>query len=293
MKFELKTLDSYEDDDLVEELKRVSHLVNGRLTMSKFDEHSKVHSSTVRNRFNGWGNALTKAGLENNISPQARVITENEIIKLAKDIAQKLNTKFLTNKQFTKHTGIGQKVILTRFGSWKEVLKKAGLETVTLGRRYSDEECYENILNLWIHYGRQPNYAELKQPPSVVGAKAYVGRWGSWRKALKAFVDYTSRENQTDNTIESTESLKSEKGNKVTDRQGKSRSLSLATRYKVLVRDNFKCVICGRSPAINHGIVLHIDHIIAWSKDGTNDPSNLRVLCSDCNLGKGDKYEKV
>jgi len=53
MTYELNTLSSYEDRELIEELKRVSLLVNGRLTMSKFDSFSKVHSSTVRNRFNG------------------------------------------------------------------------------------------------------------------------------------------------------------------------------------------------------------------------------------------------
>ena len=74
-------------------------------------------------------------------------------------------------------------------------------------------------------------------------------------------------------------------------KRGKSRSINLAVRYKILVRDNFSCVICGRSPVNNQGVILHIDHILAWSKGGTNDPSNLRVLCSDCNLGKGDKHE--
>ncbi|MEF3074454.1 HNH endonuclease [Methylobacter sp. Wu1] len=291
MKFELQTLDSYEDDDLVEELKRVSDLVNGRLTMSKFDEHSKVHSSTVRNRFNGWGNALEKAGLGDEVSPQARTITDKQIVALAKDIAQKLNTVFLTNKQFTQHTGIGQKTILNRFGSWKEVLKRAELETVALGRRYSDEECFENILNLWMHYGRQPNYAELKQPPSNVGAKAYIGRWGSWRKALRAFVENASNTDKANQETEVNKPSELKEEYEGTPKQAKSRSLSLGIRYKILVRDNFRCVICGRSPAINLGTILHIDHILAWSKGGSNDPSNLRVLCSDCNFGKGDNHE--
>ena len=192
-------------------------------------------------------------------------------------------------KQFTDHTGIGTRVIINRFGSWKEVLKKAGLKSVPLGRRYSDEECFENILNLWVYYGRQPNYAELKQPPSNVGSKAYVGRWGSWRNALKAFIEFTS---SSDKKTHHTEVMPSPK-TKLDDnsKRGKSRSINLAVRYKILVRDNFTCVICGRSPANNQGVILHIDHILAWSKGGTNDPSNLRVLCSDCNLGKGDKHE--
>jgi hypothetical protein len=59
------------------------------------------------------------------------------------------------------------------------------LETLT---EYSDEECFENVLALWTHFGRQPRFAELNRPPSTVGSKACIGRWGGWRRALGAFV---------------------------------------------------------------------------------------------------------
>lgn len=291
MTYELKTLSSYGDEELIEELKRVSLLVNGRLTMSKFDLFSKVHSSTVRNRFNGWSKALEKADLANKISPHAQTFSDTEIVEQAKIIANKLKTKSLTRKQFSEHSGIGERPIKRIFGSWKEVLIKANLEISPLGRRYSDEECFENILKLWVHYGRQPSYAELKQSPSKVGAKAYVGRWGGWKNALKAFIEYSSKEIK--NTKKITISPEAKETVKELPHRGKSRSINLALRYKVLVRDNFRCVICGRSPAVDLGTKLHIDHIVAWSKGGLNELSNLRVLCSDCNLGKGDKDENL
>lgn len=67
-----------------------------------------------------------------------------------------------------------------------------------------------------------------------------------------------------------------------------SRNINLRLRYQVLKRDNFKCVICGRSPAKDPNIELHIDHIIPWSKGGETIIDNLRTLCSDCNLGKSN-----
>ncbi len=161
--------------------------------------------------------------------------------------------------------------------------------------RYSDSDCYENILALWTHYGRQPKYGELKSPPSTVGPKAYIRRWGSWRKALKAFIEYMEAipknadfSESPHELIEAVDAPKDE--SRVTIR---SRYIPLRARYRILKRDNFKCVICGRSPANSVGLELHIDHIEPWSKGGSNEEHNLRSLCSDCNLGKGDLHESA
>jgi hypothetical protein len=170
------------------------------------------------------------------------------------------------------------------------------MKPVPLGRRYSAEECFENIVTLWTHYGRQPHFAELNQPPSAVGSKAYVLRWGSWRAALAAFIDYVNQqpEDSVDSQAELPQEL--EKQDDETDVSLPSstyapRSISLALRYKILSRDRFRCTICGRSPANDPNIELHVDHIIPWSKGGQNSPDNLRVLCFDCNLGKSARIE--
>lgn len=60
-------------------------------------------------------------------------------------------------------------------------------------------------------------------------------------------------------------------------------------RYDILKRDGFKCVICGAS--VEDGVKLHVDHIIPISKGGKTVKSNLRTLCSNCNLGKSNKYD--
>lgn len=286
MKFEISTLETYEDSDLIDELVRVAQSINGKLTMSKFDEYSKVHSSTVRRRFGGWSAALEKAGLEEGVSAQARKINDNDIIMLAKSVSQKINSATLTRKQFTDHTGIGDKAILNRFGSWKKVLEQAELEQDIKGKNYSDQECYENLLNVWMHYGRQPTYAEMNQYPSAVGAKAYM-RWGGWRKALHVFVAYVNSEpKEPEIAYPRSEPFALEKPMNLG-----SRSIPIGLRYKVLQRDHFKCKLCGRSPATNPTVILHVDHIIPYSKGGPTKEENLRVLCSSCNLGKSDRIE--
>lgn len=67
-----------------------------------------------------------------------------------------------------------------------------------------------------------------------------------------------------------------------------SRKIPDKLRYQVLKRDNFKCCICGVSPAKDPSIELHIDHIVPWSKGGETVLDNLQTLCSKCNLGKSD-----
>ena len=66
--------------------------------------------------------------------------------------------------------------------------------------------------------------------------------------------------------------------------------MSNSLRYDIMKRDGFRCVLCGKTA--NDGVKLHIDHIVPVSKGGKTTPENLRTLCSDCNLGKSNKYDR-
>ena len=67
------------------------------------------------------------------------------------------------------------------------------------------------------------------------------------------------------------------------------RDIPVSLRYKIMKRDNFKCCICGSSPAKDPSVELHVDHIMPWSKGGETVESNLQTLCSKCNLGKSNR----
>ncbi|MBC2768576.1 HNH endonuclease [Pusillimonas sp. 7-48] len=73
-------------------------------------------------------------------------------------------------------------------------------------------------------------------------------------------------------------------------------------RRRVFREDGLKCASCGivgfekRFPRGGYGYYTHtegvylsIDHIVPKAKGGTNDRSNLRVLCTTCNTRKGIK----
>ena len=67
-----------------------------------------------------------------------------------------------------------------------------------------------------------------------------------------------------------------------------NRNINLRLRFLVMKKDNFKCCMCGASPAKDPSVELHIDHIIPWSKGGETTIDNLQTLCSKCNLGKSN-----
>jgi 5-methylcytosine-specific restriction endonuclease McrA len=165
-----------------------------------------------------------------------------------------------------------------RFGSWNEALKRANL-SINNELRISDIRLFENIENVWIRLGKQPRRRDMIKPISVFSEGPYNNRFGSWNKALQAFMDYinevgvssdSSRKQQDDKTMHRT-----------------NRDVDLRLRFRVMRRDMFKCKNCGRSPATDPEVVLHIDHILAWSKGGETEIGNLQTLCSKCNLGKG------
>lgn len=69
------------------------------------------------------------------------------------------------------------------------------------------------------------------------------------------------------------------------------RGISKETRAIVLDRNGFTCQMCGAGAGEPHPhdpsrkTRLHLGHVIDKSMGGTDDPSNLRAVCSICNEG--------
>ena len=84
-----------------------------------------------------------------------------------------------------------------------------------------------------------------------------------------------------------------------------AREISKETRAYVLDRNGFTCQMCGAVAGEIHPYDpsrktrLHIGHIVDKSMGGTDDPANLRALCSVCNEGAANltldrpSYEKL
>lgn len=303
MKFVLNRLTDYSSEAILAELRRVAALIETTyMSKALFDQHSRVHSTTVIRRFLGWENALTKAGLSHRIKPVnitekmrnqlGKGISNADIISELQRVATLTGTDGLKTQDIKKHSSIDPAIVRRRFGSWNKGLKVAGLKVPPRARRYTDEECFENLLNLWTHLGRAPFFRELDISPSAVGGTAYVKRWGTFNKALAAFTDKINADTASLDSLPPAEAepmVPSSDQAAITPRI--KRNVPLGIRFAVLKRDCFKCVLCGASPATSVTCSLHVDHIVPLAKSGGNEITNLRTLCDSCNLGKGARNE--
>ncbi|MCM3500926.1 HNH endonuclease [Microbacterium sp. P26] len=88
--------------------------------------------------------------------------------------------------------------------------------------------------------------------------------------------------------LSTAQAIRAERGT-VSYLRSKERSLLTSRlRADILRRDGYRCRMCGR--AADHGITLHVDHIIPISRNGRSIPENLQTLCQDCNLGKSNRF---
>lgn len=312
-KFELRRLESYDEDSLLAEIRRVAALVDTpHIPQGAFNRLAKASSSAIRRHFGTWERALDRAGLRHRYSgvPVSkrlmRTFTDEQLVQELKHVSLKLDGAAVTIEAFSRHGRVNVETIRRRFGSWWKALEKAGLPISNLGKRYSEDDYFENLLNVWTHHGRQPSYGEMDQPPSRIPSGAYEARWGTWRKALRAFVQRVNADrHQGPQPLvpvprEQQPALSGTRVNQTSPRmnsrlarsmEADRRSISLGLRYEVLRRDRFRCSLCGSSPASRLGCELHVDHIVPFSRGGKTVATNLRTLCSDCNLGKAGRLE--
>ena len=68
-----------------------------------------------------------------------------------------------------------------------------------------------------------------------------------------------------------------------------SRNIPQSVKFKVFRRDNQVCQQCGKNVPFHQ---INFDHIIPWTKGGSSDERNIRMLCESCNKIKGSRFEE-
>lgn len=289
MKFELETYNrNSSEDELIDDLIRVASMLKKQtLTISEYSNEGRFHSTTYKNRFGSWIKALERAGLSTTRRNQE--LSDEKIIQDIKSVAEKLNKNTLTTFEYDTYGKYSSSGIAKKYGGWLKTLEKAGLEQ---SRKYglTEEEYFENLEKVWVKLGRQPKYSEMQKPLSQLSAAAYERKFGNWREALEEFVNFVNSEDTQEKVDEATNELnpKVDLKESINIIHKTKRNINHRLRFVVMRRDNFKCMICGKSPATDPTITLHIDHIKAWVNGGETVLENLQTLCSVCNIGKSD-----
>ncbi len=326
-------LPEYSDAAIIDDLRRVSKSFSEEpFTNSFYLTHGGRYSKSIfQRRFGGWREALDAAGIGNRYvgrpttdrmrSQPLRAMRDEDILARIRDVSRQLGKTSLAGADIDANSEITRDMMHRRFGSVSAALRQAGVEQVNHGRRYTEDEIFENLLNVWTHYGRPPTALEMGRLPSTVGTNAYLHRYGGWRKALRAFVERANSETDGDAALDSeqqpsmpvgrtgptasptTNANVRPKTRSQTNARSRAprltptnvqpedrRDPSIGLRFKVLQRDRFKCVLCGDHPARNAECVLHVDHLIPWSKGGRTREDNLRTLCATCNVGRGNRF---
>ena len=214
-----------------------------------------------------------------------RNTSDEELLNDLKAVSNIINKDTVTMEEYNQYGKYHSTTLTRRFGSWFLCLQKAQLQMSRSKIGISNEALFDNIEKVWIKLGKQPSYTQMEEYGEF-SIGTYTKRFGGWRKALEAFVDYVNSTEIKIDESEPTSDTASDVANHIT-----RRDINLRMRFIVMKRDNFKCCMCGRSPATTPGLELHIDHIIPWSKGGETVIDNLQTLCSDCNLGKSNLSE--
>jgi len=208
--------------------------------------------------------------------------SDQDLLDDMKNVAIKIGTDSLLTREYDELGKFSSATIARRFGSWNKALERAELK-ITFSANISETSLFENLENVWISLGRQPKRREMTQPLSKYSERGYVTKFGTWTKALEAFVQFIN----SDNDIEEVNEIENiiPKEHEIVFRHKTKRFPSERLKVQVLMRDGNKCRLCGITVT---GENIHFDHILAWSKGGETTLENIQVLCETHNLAKGN-----
>ncbi len=210
------------------------------------------------------------------------VPTEDLLTDL-KRVATDTGRPTVTFREYESRGRYSSATMQTRFGGWNEALTRAGLN-ISHEQYIDQDHLFENIERLWIALGRQPTKRDLGTARSAFSEGPYSRVFGSWRKALQAFVDWANADDALSDQAEAAGVA----GNDEVLLKATPRDPNLRTRFLVMKRDGFRCRYCGKSPATDAGVELVLDHVHPWSKGGKTTPDNLATSCVACNAGKSN-----
>lgn len=309
MKFELNDYkQELTDGEILSDIKNTAEKLGlNYISISCYRKNGKYSQTAIQRHFGTWKSALSLAGLRTvRNTSELKLITDEDYFEDLRRVAELIQKNTVPYDDYRRFGRYSAEHIFKRFGKWNHALELAGLCSTGFSKdKISQQECFDEIERMWVLLGRQPTSTDIiKRNISKYSIDTYKRRFGGWRNALVAFVEYISKNDDGDTDVDNmriedcthdirdsilpTRNEPPETRLKSENIHRTSRNINTRLRFIVMKRDNFKCCACGASPAKDPTIELHVDHIIPWSKGGETVIDNLQTLCSKCNLGKSN-----
>lgn len=213
-------------------------------------------------------------------------------------VADLIDARAIRRDAFDRVSLLTSDTIVRRFGGWGAALAKAGLgdryggPVVTEGMRRKPARglTERQLLARLRRIARRDGVvtqAMLARKTSMC-AQTYAKRFGTWSTALRlAGLRLSNWSSATAEARAARAHARSAGTGPGGENPATRRYVPYQLRFKVLKRDDYRCQLCGDSPAITRGTLLEVDHIHPFSQGGRTTEDNLRTLCRRCNQGKG------
>lgn len=218
------------------------------------------------------------------------------LVQELRKVAEQLGGRRFSRRDFDRHaTACKGSAVLAHFGTWAQALNAIGMPLTDHRpdrKQITDAQLLGELARVWRALGHRPSKLEWEAAKAAYSYTTYKQRFGGWVNACAALIGGNVHNPPGSATVTETTA----DGNRHLERVATVppehiRTIPLKLRLRVLTRDKFRCVLCGRTPALNPGVVLHVDHIEPFSRDGLTVEVNLRTLCDHCNWGKGADAE--
>ncbi|MBR3252842.1 DEAD/DEAH box helicase family protein [Candidatus Saccharibacteria bacterium] len=203
----LKKLDdlkwsSYTKEELIEALQKKARELGRTPTEKEVDMDPRMPTIGPYIRvFGNWNDALKAAGLELN---RKRGHKEVDLIEALQRKAQELGRTPKIKDLDIDPTIASGYTYVTRFGSWNNALKAAGLDINKQQKVRTREELINDLQRKAQELGRTPTRRDVDTDPKMACGGVYAAFFGSWNNALKVAgleIILQSKRNQTEEEL--------------------------------------------------------------------------------------------
>ena len=193
------------DSELLDDVKRVANSLGDQyLSGAIYEKTGKYSVSTIVKRFDSWSAVLKKLDLrsERNTTEMQRISDEMIIGDLLR-VADQLEKQVVTSTEYRQLGKFSLPAVRSHFGTWSNFVAKSGLQQTGFIKKIEDIELFSEIEKMWVSLGKQPTTTDIRKGASKYALDTFTRRFGGWRNALEAFLEFINSNEPEDTEVDS------------------------------------------------------------------------------------------